>query len=76
VGSSICSQRWDAAQSTKSTDLAEPVRALVDAQGRGSQNIAARLGHVAGTRAGDFARGGRRKMGCRDLLLGPHVIAA
>jgi hypothetical protein len=34
--------------------LAEPVRALVDPQGRGRQYVAARLGQLAGTRAGGF----------------------
>jgi putative DNA primase/helicase len=38
----------------KAVDLAEPVRALVDPQGRGRQFIAARLTHLTGTRAGGF----------------------
>jgi hypothetical protein len=48
---------WDAnhaARPTKVTDLAEPVRALVDPQGRGRQHIAARLVQLTGTRAGGF----------------------
>jgi putative DNA primase/helicase len=48
---------WDAnhaARPTKVTDLAEPVRALVDPQGRGRQYVAARLRQLAGTRAGGF----------------------
>jgi hypothetical protein len=39
----------------KAVDLAEPVRALVDPQGRGRQHIAARLTQLAGTCAGGFA---------------------
>jgi hypothetical protein len=34
--------------------LAEPVRALLDPQGRGRQHIAARLVQLTGTRAGGF----------------------
>jgi hypothetical protein len=48
---------WDAnhaARPTKVADLAEPVRALVDPQGRGRQHVAARLSQLAGTRAGGF----------------------
>jgi putative DNA primase/helicase len=38
----------------KVADLAEPVRLLVDPQGRGRQFVAARLGQLMGTRAGGF----------------------
>jgi hypothetical protein len=38
----------------KATALAEPVQVLLDPQGRGRQHIAARLGQLAGTRAGGF----------------------
>jgi putative DNA primase/helicase len=38
----------------KAADLAVPVRALVDPQGRGRQHIAARLTQLSGTRAGGF----------------------
>jgi hypothetical protein len=38
----------------KASALAEPVRALVDPQGRGRQHIAARLVELTGTRAGGF----------------------
>jgi putative DNA primase/helicase len=38
----------------KAVDLAEPVRALVDPQGRGRQFIAAHLTHLTGTRARGF----------------------
>ena len=63
----------------KAASLAEPVRALLDPQGRGRQHIAARLQQLAGTRAGGFRfdpTGARRKMGCRDLFVGLHVSAA
>jgi hypothetical protein len=39
---------------TTAADLAEPVRALVDRQGRGRQFVAARLVQFTGTRAGGF----------------------
>jgi hypothetical protein len=38
----------------KAAELAEPVRAFVDPQGRGRQFLAARLGQLAGTRIGGF----------------------
>jgi hypothetical protein len=53
------------------------VRALVDPQGRGRQYIVARLGQLAGTRAvRPDARGGGRKMGCRNVFFGSHVRKA
>jgi putative DNA primase/helicase len=39
---------------TKVADLAEPVRSMVDPQGRGRQFVAARLVQLTGTRAGGF----------------------
>jgi putative DNA primase/helicase len=39
---------------TKVADLAEPIRSMVDPQGRGRQFVAARLVQLAGTRAGGF----------------------
>jgi hypothetical protein len=39
---------------TTAANLAEPVRALVDPQGRGRQHVASRLLQLAGTRAGGF----------------------
>jgi hypothetical protein len=39
---------------TKASALPEPVRVLVDPQGRGRQHIAARLAQLTGTRAGGF----------------------
>jgi 3-oxoacyl-(acyl-carrier-protein) synthase len=56
VGLSNCSQLGTPtnARSTIVTDLAEPVRALADPQGRSRQFVAARLGQLAGTRAGGF----------------------
>jgi hypothetical protein len=39
---------------TKVADLAEPVRSMVDPQGRGRQFVAARLMRLTGTRAGGF----------------------
>jgi hypothetical protein len=42
-------------KATTATDLAEPVRALIDPHGRGRQQIAARLTRLAGTCAGGFA---------------------
>jgi hypothetical protein len=50
-------QTWDArhgSQPMKVADLAEPVRTLVDPQGRGRQFVAARLGQLTGTRAAGF----------------------
>jgi hypothetical protein len=38
----------------KAADLAEPVRHIIDSQGRGRQYVAARLGRLAGTRAAGF----------------------
>jgi hypothetical protein len=38
----------------KACDLAEPVRALIDPQGRGRQYIASRLTRLTGTCAGGF----------------------
>jgi hypothetical protein len=38
----------------KASALAEPVRVLVDPQGRGRQFVAARLVQLTGTRAGGF----------------------
>jgi putative DNA primase/helicase len=40
---------------TKAANLAEPVRALIDPQGRSRQFVAARLTRLAGTCAGGFA---------------------
>ena len=48
-------EAWDThhgKRSIKAADLAEPVRALVDPQGRGRQFVAARLIQLVGTRAG------------------------
>jgi len=50
-------QMWYARHSdkpVKAKAIAEPVRALLDPQGRGRQFMAARLVHLAGTRAGGF----------------------
>jgi hypothetical protein len=50
-------QSWQAHHAnspTKVADLAEPVRSLVDPQGRGRQFIASRLVKLTGTRAGGF----------------------
>jgi hypothetical protein len=50
-------ETWDAhhgERPIKAADLAVPVRALVDPQGRGRQHIAARLTQLAATRAGGF----------------------
>ena len=41
-------------KAVKATAIAEPVRALLDPQGRGRQFVAARLVQLAGTRAGGF----------------------
>jgi hypothetical protein len=48
---------WDAhcgQRPVKAAALAEPVRALLDPQGRGRHHIAARLKQLTGTRAGGF----------------------
>ena len=50
-------EAWDAhhgQRPVKAAALAEPVRALLDPQGRGRQHIAARLMQLTGTRAGGF----------------------
>lgn len=48
------SERHHHERPIKAADLAEPVRALVDSQGRGRQFVAARLTQIVGTRAGGF----------------------
>jgi hypothetical protein len=50
-------ETWDAQHADRPTtaaNLAEPVRALVDPQGRGRQFVAARLVQLTGTRVGGF----------------------
>jgi hypothetical protein len=57
----------------KASALLEPVRVLVDPQGRGRQHIAARLVQLTGTRAGGFVLTRQeRAVGSSDLLAGPH----
>ena len=46
----------------KAVDLAEPVQALVDPQGRSRQFIVARLRQLTGTRAGGSSSVGKRPL--------------
>jgi hypothetical protein len=51
-------EAWDqhhGERPVKATDLAEPVRILVDPHGRSRQHVAARLTQLAGSRVGGFA---------------------
>ena len=59
----------------KASALPEPVRVLVDPQGRGRQHIAARRAQLTGTRAGAFVLTRQEpagKWGAANLLAGPH----
>jgi hypothetical protein len=53
---------WEAHGDTpmKATDLADPVKAALDPQGRGRQYLASRLQKLAGTRCGGFAMTAQR----------------
>jgi hypothetical protein len=54
LGISIAVAKSGFQHRTKAADLAEPVEALIDPQGRRRQFVAARLVNLTGTRAGGF----------------------
>jgi hypothetical protein len=49
-----CWQRWHGDAAIKAGNLAEPVRQIIDPQGRGRQFVVAFLGNLANTRAAGF----------------------